>query len=264
MSKVSSNRKTLFVGLAWFVGVLVLLLLTQQAYQYQQSTYCSNIDIQLMKSKSADKGLSINKKEVEQFFINQLPGKTINGVQVGKLDLEELEIRLQTNPYIEKADIYTDTKGTIHIDIKQRHPLVRVVTKQNTNFYLSKEGKKMPANGQFSARVPIATGNINDTQGVADTAASPRLKAIWAIADYIDQHPFWKANIEQITVANNGDITLIPKLANHHLLLGSADDLPNKFNRLLTFYQDALNQVGWYKYKTISVKYNKQIICTEK
>ena len=217
-----------------------------------------------MKSKSADKGLSINKKEVEQFFINQLPGKTLNGVQVGKLDLEELEIRLQTNPYIEKADIYTDTKGTIHIDIKQRHPLVRVVTKQNTNFYLSKEGKKMPANGQFSARVPIATGNINDTQGVADTAASPRLKAIWAIADYIDQHPFWKANIEQITVANNGDITLIPKLANHHLLLGSADDLPNKFNRLLTFYQDALNQVGWYKYKTISVKYNKQIICTEK
>lgn len=264
MSKVSSNRKTLFVGLVWFMGVLVLLLLAQQAYWHQQNTYCSNIDIQLIKPKEVDNGLTINKKEVEQFFISQLPGKTLTGVQVSKLNLVYLETQLQTNPYIEKADVYTDTKGTIHIDIIQRYPLVRIVTKQNTNFYLSKEGKKMPANSQFSARVPIATGNINDTQGVPDTSKSLSLKAIWAVANYTDQHPFWKANIEQIYINSNGDITLITKLADHKLLLGSSEDLANKFNRLLTFYKEAMNQVGWYKYNTISVKYNNQIICTEK
>ena len=36
------------------------------------------------------------------------------------------------------------------------------------------------------------------------------------------------------------------------------------FFRMRTFYQSALNRVGWNKYERISIEFNNQIICTKK
>ena len=37
-----------------------------------------------------------------------------------------------------------------------------------------------------------------------------------------------------------------------------------KFEKLKTFYEKGLNQVGWNKYSRISLEFNNQIICTKK
>ena len=37
-----------------------------------------------------------------------------------------------------------------------------------------------------------------------------------------------------------------------------------KFERLKTFYEKGLNQIGWNKYSRISLEFNNQIICTKK
>lgn len=253
------QRKSVLVGLAWFFGLLLLILLAQRAYWYHQAMYCDRVFVHLIQPASST-DMAIDTNGIRSFFVEQLPAKTLKGVQVSMLDLEYLENRLQTNPYIEKADVYADIKGNIHLAIQQRHPVVRLVTRQNTNLYLSKDGKKMPANRQFAARVPIATGKI-DNNAQNDTLTNSQ-KAILTTANYINEHPFWRANVEQLYVAPNNDICLLTKLSKHELVLGDSNSLSSKFARLYTYYADVTDSVGWYKYKTISVKYQQQIICT--
>ena len=43
-----------------------------------------------------------------------------------------------------------------------------------------------------------------------------------------------------------------------------AGNYEEKFEKLKTFYEKGLNQVGWNKYSRISLEFNNQIICTKK
>jgi cell division protein FtsQ len=46
--------------------------------------------------------------------------------------------------------------------------------------------------------------------------------------------------------------------------VGSADNLDEKFHRLIVFYTRGLSQTGWDKYSQISVKYRNQVVCTKR
>ena len=50
----------------------------------------------------------------------------------------------------------------------------------------------------------------------------------------------------------------------HIIFLGKPGNYEEKFEKLKTFYEKGLNQVGWNKYSRISLEFNNQIICTKK
>jgi cell division protein FtsQ len=54
---------------------------------------------------------------------------------------------------------------------------------------------------------------------------------------------------------------LVPLLGRQKVILGSVDDLKNKFERLKIFYQEAMPYTGWNTYSTLNVKYNGQVVC---
>jgi cell division protein FtsQ len=58
-------------------------------------------------------------------------------------------------------------------------------------------------------------------------------------------------------------IELYPRIGKHVIELGSTENFRNKLNRLRIFYQEGLERVGWNKYKTISLAYDDQIVCTK-
>jgi cell division protein FtsQ len=87
---------------------------------------------------------------------------------------------------------------------------------------------------------------------------------ILELVNFINQDEFWSAMIGQVHVAINGDIILIPKIDEHQVILGSIDNLEEKFKFLYIFYKEALQNVDWRQYSSINLKYKGQIICTKK
>ena len=80
----------------------------------------------------------------------------------------------------------------------------------------------------------------------------------------IDRSDFWKAQVEQIDVSRDGEIRMVPRVGDHLLILGTADNVENKLERLMNFYEKGLDNIGWNKYRSISVAYENQVVCKKR
>ncbi len=134
----------------------------------------------------------------------------------------------------------------------------------------------MPIKAKYPANVLIATGNINASY----TSFSPKnlnqrndtinlmkdltIFNIYKVASYINNNNFFKAQIEQIYVNKEGYMELIPKLGSQIIIFGNAENIEEKFNKLLIVYKKAFNKLGWDKYKLINLTYENQVVCTKK
>ena len=84
---------------------------------------------------------------------------------------------------------------------------------------------------------------------------------------YIEQDSFWRAEIVQIVASTmtSGDLTLelIPRTGNHTVRFGAVEDVEYKLDKLLSFYENGLRNIGWDAFRTISVEYKGQVVCTK-
>lgn len=87
---------------------------------------------------------------------------------------------------------------------------------------------------------------------------------------YMEEDSFWSAEIVQIeasTMSSGGlELKLIPRAGTHTVLFGEVGDQEQneeKLERLLAFYQNGLNNLGWDSFSTISIKYKGQVVCSK-
>lgn len=84
---------------------------------------------------------------------------------------------------------------------------------------------------------------------------------------YIESDSFWSAEIVQIIASemSSGDIELelVPRTGRHTILFGEIARVEEKLDNLLTFYEKGLNRIGWDEFRTISIKYKGQVVCTK-
>ena len=84
---------------------------------------------------------------------------------------------------------------------------------------------------------------------------------------YIEEDSFWRAEIVQIVAStmSSGDVRLelIPRTGRHIVQFGTLDDAEAKLDKLLAFYEKGLKNIGWGVYRTISVEYKGQVVCTK-
>ena len=85
---------------------------------------------------------------------------------------------------------------------------------------------------------------------------------------YIEKDSFWGAEIVQIVAStmSSGDLELelIPRTGDHVVEFGqveSVDEIEEKLDKLLAFYQNGLTNLGWESFSTISIKYKGQVVC---
>ena len=57
---------------------------------------------------------------------------------------------------------------------------------------------------------------------------------------------------------------MIPVVGNHIVRLGNADNLDQKFYRLLVFYRQVMSKTGFDKYKVVDVQYDGQVLASKK
>ena len=102
----------------------------------------------------------------------------------------------------------------------------------------------------YTADLITATGNVS-----RDFAK----KSLVKLGIFLRDDGFWNDQIVQANVDSLGDISLVPRVGNHIIQLGSVNDLEVKFRNLKSFYKKILPTVGWNKYKIINIEYPSQV-----
>lgn len=182
------------------------------------------------------------------------------GQAMSELNLTKIETGFKKLPYISSVQVFVSMDGKLKINLAQRIPVLRVQNAAGEIFFLDSSGTKIPHRGYFAPDVPVATGNIQEKQGDSGKINTLVMKDLLKIATYIFYDSFWNAQFEQLYVDNFNDIILVPRVGRHSIVTGNADNLPEKFENLRVFYVKGLRNLGWDKYKTIDLRFRRQVI----
>ena len=76
---------------------------------------------------------------------------------------------------------------------------------------------------------------------------------------------FWSAEVVQVVVTGGGErpmqLAIIPRSGRFTVDLGTMENLTKKLKTLRRFYNNGLSNVGWNKYRNISLRYDGQVVC---
>lgn len=189
-------------------------------------------------------------------YIMNILGKNkilTEGQKLSQINISDIEQLLTEDPYIENASCYCTAANHISICVRTEQPILHVIL-HNEDYYLDTNGAIMPID-TFNLDLCIATGNI--TREFA-------MDHLTVLARFIQKDKFWNEQIEQIHVTDENNIELYPKKGEYNIIIGSTEDLADKFERLMLFYEKGLPNVGWNQYKSINVSYKGQVVCTKR
>ncbi len=184
------------------------------------------------------------------------------------IDLPEIEKLLEHRSAIRKSDAYIGTDGILRVEVTQRRPILRIQTAQG-GFYIDDTQYIFPLVSTFTSYVPIITGHIpvklrEGFRGEVEGDDRRWMRSVIRLAEYLDRHPFWNAQIQQINVESNGDFTFFTAVGDQKIIFGSLEDIDYKFAKLKTYYDQIVPIHGWEKYDRVNLKYKEQIVCTKR
>lgn len=170
-----------------------------------------------------------------------------------EIDKDSIERLLVGRSIIKSAQVYYSLDGYLHIEIRQRKPVFRVLDLDG--YYVDEDGKIMPLSQKYTSRVVVATGNI-----------SPKFacEKLYPFVMALKDDEFWDAYVEQIVVDGKNELILIPKVGNFRIVLGGIEGYEQKMEKLRLFLKEGIAIKGWNLYKEINLKFDKQIVCVKK
>lgn len=197
----------------------------------------------------------------------------LDSMDFQSLDIKSIEECLDSLPEVQEVQVYKNVKGQIHVQIEEKEPILRVFHKGGVSNYITRDGKWMDLSSNFTAFVPVATGNIDEghlKMSVNELRLKPQLKSqylmddLYALASYIYENEFWQAQIEEIFVTEKNEFELIPRVGDHRIVFGDISNMERKFKKLKVFYKEGLNKMDWNAYSILNLKFKNQVVCTKK
>ncbi|MEN9001050.1 MAG: hypothetical protein ABF242_01940, partial [Flavobacteriales bacterium] len=210
----------IFVWALFIAGVLLLLSFS---YGKKKDKVCSDVkyDIDLLSGNHF-----VTKARLDGILKNI--GFKVGQDKFGDIDTEKLEKKLLSLSSVEKVEVFKNMNGTLEIALEQRKPIARVFNRSGYTVYIDDKGKTMQTSDVYTARVLVINGfvNLKSGESVAAIAESDSLRGLtmidelYELSTYINNDKFLKAQIEQIYVERNKEITLIPKVGSQEIVFG--------------------------------------------
>lgn len=204
-------------------------------------------------------------KDLDEFV------KDTCGILLGKLvrdlDLNEIEKKIATYPFLKSVEVIANTRGHIIIKAVSHKIIVRVFNAQNESFYISETGELVPTTPLPSERILIANGEIFEhyrSNFEMEIQRKNILYSIWKLALYIEKDDFLHAQIAQIYINLHKEIELVPTVGNHIIEFGNINHMEEKFKNLKYIYTKGFKITGWDKYAFINLKFGNQIPCVKR
>lgn len=231
------------------IKISVLIVLIMSLFSFANIKNNERKVSQLKIVFEGDNNLFLTQSTVSKLLIQNQNGVTDKAKRI--IDLNLLENALKSNPMIKKAEVYMSIDGVVSAQIEQKRPLARVLAE---DFYVDDTGSWMPLSTNYTARVPLITGNIEKN----------KLNSIYTISKFIDSDDFLKKHIVEIRQEASDNFVLRLRGNDINVELGSLRLMEKKFNNLKAFYQKALKDGVLDNYSKINLRFSSQVICTKK
>ncbi|MEO8854274.1 MAG: FtsQ-type POTRA domain-containing protein [Ginsengibacter sp.] len=256
MAKESKYRlKKILVVSIWIIllsGTVVLLI---AAMSKKRNEVINRVEIKI---SGIQNNYFLGKRDVQD-ILQSVNGKKLTGESIHSLDLSAMESRLEKNQWIKTAEIFFDNSNVLQVKIVEREPIARIFFNSGSSFYIDSSLTRLPLSEKFSARLPVFSSfpDVNKSFSKQD---STLLTGIKILSEYLNTHPFWMAQIDQLNITTDNTFELIPKLGNQLIRFGDTQNYEEKFNKLLAFYQQVETKVGWNKYSVLDVRFRNQVV----
>ena len=229
---------------------VVFILLLGGVGRNDSRKLCEKLDVQLPGD------LEFVTEEDVRGYLDRKYGVYI-GVKLDSLDLGRIESLLHEKSVVMDGQAWTTRDGVLHVSVTQRAPAIRF-QRGDEGFYMDKDGFVFPLHKSFTAEVPVVEGAIPPIdKGEAREWGMGMLK----LMDFITSSPEWKDKIGKVSVNKSSEVELSPVEGKERIIIGAPEDIEDKFSRLHKYYTHIVPAKGEGYYKSVNLKFNKQIIC---
>jgi cell division protein FtsQ len=185
----------------------------------------------------------------------------LRGTSMSNLNFKTIEKKIMKDPFIQDAEVYSDLKGNIMVNVFLRRPIARIVRNDGPDGYIAEDGTIMPVSDKFTSRVILVSGSyvrqLLQRDNLYQTEEGVQLMEL---INTIREDEFWKAQIAQLDIDSKARITIMPQVGDENIEFGKPDNLEGKFTKLRIFYKEILPRVGWNKYSRVNLEFEGQII----
>ena len=249
--------KTKIKTIGWSVLGLCCIVLLVSAIKAKGSKACVAVEVKI---DGAAQNIFIKKADVLD-VLNQ------NGIRAGEtlddINLRKTEDQLEHNAWIKDAQLFFDNHQTLHVNISEREPIARVFTLSGNSFYIDSTGLRLPVNENATARLIVFTSFPSDKK-ILSRPDSMVLNDVKTLAQYINANSFLNQQTAEVNITQQGTYEITPVVGNQVIRIGNADSLTEKFTKLIAFYKQVFNKVGFEKYSVIDVQYEGQVVAVRR
>ena len=237
--------------LKWY-NVRLILMFALVIFLY---SFTSNRNSHRKLKKSEVIFVGENNNFVKQESVNKLlieNSSDVKTIAKDELNLNKLENSINAHPMIQKSEVFVSVDGVLKAVVQQKTPVARVVDEQGS-FYIDYEGNTMPLSDNYTARVPLISGenNVKNKKKLSEV-----LKMI-----YDDE--FLKKNIIGVQVLSDESLLMSNRNFDYQIDFGKLLNEEQKFKNYKAFFQKAVLDSTLYKYKKISLRFTHQVVCTK-
>lgn len=246
--RIGTRQIVDIVVVAAFAAALMLLLSGTRLSRSMKT--CTGLQVELRDSLKF-----VAPEDIER-FLKRRYGDYI-GQRLDSIKLDRIEKILESRSVVMESEAWTTDDGLLHIGIVQRAPVLRF-SKGDYGFYVDETGYVFPLHSSYTASVPTVEGDIPPVEkgGYEDW-----IQDIIHMTRYIERSKTWNGMMEGIRVSGGRELTLTLKGRAEKFFIGEPGDIEEKLARIEDYLTRILPEVGDGYYRSVNVKYNKQIIC---
>ncbi len=248
----------------------ILILIVIAANIVRNNTMVKSVDVTVDYNNSE---ALVSSETLQRELMKAMP--TLGSIKVKEVKTHDVAKIVAQSPYIEKVDTYISISCKVKIKAYQRQPILHVFY-YDDEFYLDDKGIYIPTSTEGTANVMVGSGHFKQKykqkiQGldiekmIVDSVQKDYdITKMWQIAKYLYDNEQYRSLFDQIYVNRANDIELVPKMGNHIVCVGDANDIEEKMKYLYALYKEAFPRIGWNKYKYIDLTYKGQAICRKR
>lgn len=240
------------------IGAVLLTLFALIAFteRMQAPATVSNIQISIL---NIHENHFLEEKDIMRLM--RLDEENLRGADLSVLNFSEVENRIRESPYVQRAELFSDLKGNLMVNVTLRRPIARIVQSDGPDAYIGEDGTIMPVSGKFAARVLLVSGEMAGKLIRLDNVNNSEVgRQLMDMVHMIKHDEFWNAQIAQIDINARGKAVMFPQVGDEHIEFGRPENLDAKFRKLKIFYKEILPRVGWNKYDRVNVEYQGQVV----
>ena len=253
--------------LRWFLFLFILVVLAFSRFYFDGSVSLTDptwvLRIQPLSMGSESVSL-MSDQELEHYIATyQNKYRQQNKSLTDSLDTYQLEQYLRSLALVETAAVFYNLNHQICIDITTKIPLVQILFSDGSSYYLDKKGYAFKIPTTIAVKVQLARGNFPMYHQLQQDLPSKDLHRLLELVSWIEDHNFWKTQIDHIYFSAKKEFFFQTKVGMHIVVLGTWEDpktIDHRMQKLYRLYTKGWDKSEWNQFDSIQLQLDHQVV----